>query len=133
MSKNPTDITYWKNRSLSYLDHAVFRCRDRRISFISYLPDDAKLVDVSLDQGCPGGVESVTWKIPNKDPNRSYFMVVTYDAKVITVFHKGPEFHDRASRKAEWYAVNGGRREQRERNKRLERNEKWANMGHNEQ
>lgn len=91
---DPCNPSCWSGEPLRYSVHARNRCEEREIPAIVYLPADSRLADVDLSDA---QVEAMTFKVPSGDD--SFFMVLSVDGCVVTVYRKDQAFEDSQRRK----------------------------------
>lgn len=84
---DPCDPWSWSGQPLRYSVHARNRCEEREIPEIVYLPTESRLADVDLSDD---QVEAVTFKVLCGDD--SFFMVLSTDGCVVTVYRKDQAF-----------------------------------------
>lgn len=92
--------SYWKNRWLTYTDHAVAQAAERQIPMLPrLLPSRIRLVDCDLTWR---GIQATVWKfLGTTDTGEdAHFLVVRNTGEVVTVFRLDETWPDVCQRKA---------------------------------
>ena len=84
---DPADPISWSCRRLRYSDHALERIASRSIPEQPYLPATSRLADLDVTDE---RVEAMLFKVTECDD--PFFLVLSTDGCVITVFRKGKEW-----------------------------------------
>lgn len=89
--RDPASPEYWRNRALTYTNHARERAQERGIRLLRSLnPEDLRLCD--CDMGLEG-LRHVTFKVM-ADAGEPYFVTLSVDAVVITMYYKTDKYDD---------------------------------------